>query len=671
MYMEALLIYIAKSATVLTLFALLFSTLLQHETFHRFKRFTLLLSILLAFVIPLVNIGVETPLTALFAQETPTNTEVNITPQQLTITANSAPPTTLPDYTLWDYTTLLAAIYLTGVTLLFIRLIIMYISIARIIKRGEKQEKAPYTTHRVELRIINEEIKPFSWFRWVVINNSDLQECGREIIIHESAHCHALHSLDIAIAEIVIILQWFNPFAWFVKKQLKEIHEYEADQAVLHSGINIEKYQQLIIKKAVGARLYSIANSFNHSSTIKRITMMCKKKSNLWRCTKALYILPATAIAALLFSQPESINATEPENNGKVTEFTANNQKTRLAIAAGDSTVKKNEVSAIGKVKNTQPNATVRSNDPVFQVVEKMPQFPGGEAALMQFLQNSIRYPAEARSANAQGRCFVQFIVNSNGKINNAEIVKSSGNEALDKEALRVVNSMPVWNPGTQGGERVNTRLTLPIAFKTSKPADTTPEGPLLIINGAIYEGDAAILTAFNEEHIESINVLQKEEATKIHGERGRHGAIMIKLKENAINPVGIFLIGLADSLAKAEKAPKMYQFNVGLAQDEKAAESYDAPAQFNGDTNILQLDNTTSVLESGLTEGSVTLEFNIETDGSITSVKVKKSSGNPRIDAEAGERLYHTQRQWSPATKDGKPVRTRPSITLTFSKHK
>ncbi len=666
--MEALLIYIGKSAIVLTLYALLFTTFLQNETFHRFKRFTLLSSILLAFALPLVNIGVEFPLTGLFTKEVPTATEINFTTLHA-ITNDSTLPTTVPATTFWNYTTLLATLYLIGMSILVVRLIAMYITLAHIINRGEMREGTP----GIELRVIDEEIKPFSWFRWVVISNSDLQECGKEIIIHESAHCNALHSLDIIIAEIVIILQWFNPFAWFVKKQLKEIHEYEADQAVLHSGTNIKKYQQLIIKKAVGARLYSIANSFNHSSTIKRITMMCKKKSNLWRCTKALYILPATAFAALLFSQPESINATEHESNGKVTDFTINKQETMFAIATGDSTAKK--IAAIGEVKHAEPNDTVWDNELVYQVVEKMPQFPGGNEAMFAFLQKNIRYPQEARDAKAEGRSVIQFIVNRNGNINNVHIVKSSGNEALDKEAVRVVESMPQWTPGKQNGKNVAVQYTLPIMFRlqgTPQPKRNdnmlllNRESPLLIINGAIYEGNADIISNIKEEDIESVNVLEEGAATKLYGEKGKYGAIVLELKKHTQFDPTSFTYDNASS----GKEPQTYQFNIGIKQGDATPVRFDTPgAEFIGDTSDLQLGNRKAVLDSGLTEGSVTIEFNVETDGSITFAKVTKSSGNNAVDSEALALIYNTQKKWKPATKDGKPVRSRPSLTLTFSK--
>lgn len=383
--------------------------------------------------------------------------------------------------------------------------------------------------------------------------------------------------------------------------------------------------------------------------------MMCKKKSNKWRCTKALYILPAAAIAALLFSQPESVNAVEQPSDGKVTEFVANNQTEMPATAPSESAANRRKVAAVGEVKHTQPSDTTQ----VYQAVEQMPQFPGGSNGLMTYLRNSIIYPQEARDANIQGKCFVTFVVDSNGKIKDARVQKSSGNEVLDKESVRVVESMPRWTPGKQNGKNVAVQYTLPIMFRLQgSPQPKTnkdmllldKESPLLIINGAVYEGNAGIINNIKEEDIESINVLEEEAATKLYGEKGKYGAIMLELKSS--------------------KEPQMYQFNVGIKPDNATPEKFDTPgAEFIGDTSDLQLGNRKMVLESGLTEGSVTIEFNVETDGTITFAKVTKSSGNNAVDSEALALIYNTQKKWKPATKDGKPVRSRPSLTLTFSK--
>ena len=670
--MEALLIYLLKSATLLTVFVALFVALMQQETYHKLNRFTLLAIIALSLALPFVNLGIETPFSRLFSEEPATTTSetgIGFVSTGILTPAQTAP--TEPTATI-EWSSIVAAIYLAGVVALLMRLVFMYTGLARTIRRGTPTPAEEYTSERIHLRVREEEeIKPFSWFRYVVINRTDLRESGREIITHEAAHARSLHSMDIVVTDLLILLQWFNPMAWFTKYCIKNIHEYEADEAVINSGTNVERYQQMIIKKAVGARLYSIANSFNHSSTFKRITMMCKKKSNKWRCTKALYILPAAAIAALLFSQPESVNAVEQPSDGKVTEFVANDQTEMPATAPSESTANRRKVAAVGEVKHTQPSDTTQ----VYQVVEQMPEFPGGSNGLMAYLRNSIIYPQEARDANIQGKCFVTFVVDSNGKIKDARVQKSSGNEALDKESVCVVESMPRWTPGKQNGKNVAVQYTLPIMFRLQgAPQPKTnkdmlllnKESPLLIINGAVYEGNAGIISNIKEEDIESINVLQEEAATKLYGEKGKYGAIMLELKKHTqSDPKSFTYDGTSSS-----KEPQMYQFNVGIKPDNATPEKFDTPgAEFIGDTSDLQLGNRKTVLESGLTEGSVTIEFNVETDGTITFAKVTKSSGNNAVDSEALALIYNTQKKWKPATKDGKPVRSRPSLTLTFSK--
>ena len=664
--MAAFFIFVLKSAFVLAMLVSLFMIFMSRETFHRVNRFVMLSIICIALLLPVVNLGVESPFKKLaasiencFASEESDGIVIDISgfdeQPVFTDVALDIPSLEPAEEKPFDWLLLVAVLYFAGVALLVVRQAVMYVQVARIIVRSRVADASQYGCEGISLRVHSGKEKPFSWFSWVVVSEEDLKDGVREILVHETAHARAGHSWDIMIADAVIIMQWFNPIAWIMKNCLKDIHEFEADEAVINSGVNARQYQLLIIKKAVGARLYSIANSFNHSSTFKRITMMCKKKSNKWRCTKALYILPAAAIAALLFSQPESVNAVEQPSDGKVTEFVANNQTEMPATAPSESAANRRKVAAVGEVKHTQPSDTTQ----VYQAVEQMPQFPGGSNGLMTYLRNSIIYPQEARDANIQGKCFVTFVVDSNGKIKDARVQKSSGNEVLDKESVRVVESMPRWTPGKQNGKNVAVQYTLPIMFRLQgSPQPKTnkdmllldKESPLLIINGAVYEGNAGIINNIKEEDIESINVLEEEAATKLYGEKGKYGAIMLELKSS--------------------KEPQMYQFNVGIKPDNATPEKFDTPgAEFIGDTSDLQLGNRKMVLESGLTEGSVTIEFNVETDGTITFAKVTKSSGNNAVDSEALALIYNTQKKWKPATKDGKPVRSRPSLTLTFSK--
>ena len=157
--------------------------------------------------------------------------------------------------------------------------------------------------------------------KYIVISQADLKENGHDILLHEQAHIRNHHSWDLLLVEVCSWLQWFNPAIWLLKQELQNIHEYEADEEVLRQGIDARQYQMLLIKKAVGARLYSIANSFNHSSLKKRITMMIRKKSNPWARVKYLYVLPLATVAVTVFARPEVSQPLEEISNVKVSDL--------------------------------------------------------------------------------------------------------------------------------------------------------------------------------------------------------------------------------------------------------------------------------------------------------------------------------------------------------------
>ena len=544
--MAAFLIYILKSALILALLVSLFMLFMSRETFHRINRYVMLGIVWLALILPAVNIGIESPFQGVAdavieyftaGEPSPGADIVGAMPvvvvemeqaQFLELNVNKA-----DNEKPFDWLFIVTAAYSVGVVLLVVRQLVMYIQVVLLIARGRVVDASLYGHDGIRLRVHSGKDKPFSWFCWVVVSEDDLSDGGREILTHEAAHVHACHSWDILFADAVIILQWFNPLAWIMKNCLKDIHEFEADEAVIESGVNARQYQLLIIKKAVGARLYSIANSFNHSLTKKRITMMCKEKSKKWRCAKALYIVPVAAIAALSFS---TVEATNP-HSGKDNEFVANDT-----------------ICDVDSVSKSTPKLS-DDNSGVYQIVEVMPEFPGGMGEMMNFLFRNTNYPAEAREAGKQGRAVVGFIVNIDGTISNAEIVKSAGDASLDAESVRVVESMPKWKPGMQGGKAVKTRLNLPVYFKLQEPAKpvsengknepalvelgsdggifvSNPDNLVVVINGVLYEGE---LQDIETENIESVTVVPIEKLTGEELEKckalGKKGVLYITRK--------------------------------------------------------------------------------------------------------------------------------------------
>ena len=212
---------------------------------------------------------------------------------------------------------ILLMVYLSGVLFFACRHIYSLGRLLMLLRSGEKEKMENGMT----LVIHQQKISPFSWMKYIVISKVDLEEDGREILIHEAAHVRNRHSVDLLIADICIFFQWFNPASWLLKQELQNIHEYEADESVIREGVNARQYQLLLIKKAVGTRLYSMANSFNHSKLKKRITMMLKEKSNPWARLKYLYVLPLAAIAVTAFARPEISGKMDEISAVKVNDF--------------------------------------------------------------------------------------------------------------------------------------------------------------------------------------------------------------------------------------------------------------------------------------------------------------------------------------------------------------
>ena len=459
---------------------------------------------------------------------------------------------------------ILLLVYLSGIIFFACRNLYSLIRLFRLIHSGKREKLENGTT----LVVHEQEIAPFSWMKYIVISRKDLEENGREILIHEAAHIRHRHSIDLLVADICIFFQWFNPGAWLLKQELQNIHEYEADETVINEGVNAKEYQLLLIKKAVGTRLYSMANSFNHSKLKKRITMMLKEKSNPWARLKYLYILPVAAIAVTAFARPE-ISETAEEIS-RMSDALGMEQASLLFSRLHDiSAAKVNDLTAIVEakaVKTTEEPVQVApvlkdtakpvevkyipaevteklQGTPFFEVVEQMPEYPGGMAAALEYIQKNMRYPETAKKNGTQGRVTVQFIIDKGGNVTDPKVIRAVDKD-LDAEAIRLVGTMPKWKPGMQKGQAVAVKYTLPVMFrleggemKSSRTVEMSRrpgsllDSVLVIVDGK--EVTQSILNAINVDRIMSFSVLKDAASTAIYGERGKNGVILITLKED------------------------------------------------------------------------------------------------------------------------------------------
>jgi TonB family protein len=342
-------------------------------------------------------------------------------------------------------------VYFVGMAAVLAWLLHSRWSLHRLLKKG-REESFP---DGVTLHVLPEEIAPFSYFKHIVISEQDYRDNPQEILTHEKAHIDLRHSLDVVFTSVVTLFQWWNPAAWLLCRELRQVHEYEADEAVLQEGIDARQYQLLLIRKSVGNQLFSMANNFNYQSLKKRIRMMTINKSSRWKQLRALAAVPVIALALLAFANPTIDAATV------VVEQPASVAPTNIDQPAQPEMTP----VAVEKTVNEQAPEPSAQDTKVYETVEQLPEFPGGMEAMIKFLSENVKYPAQAVKDKIEGRVLVQFIVEKTGQIGEVKVARSVSEE-LDAEAVRVVKSMPNFTPGRQDGKAVAVWYTLPIMFK-------------------------------------------------------------------------------------------------------------------------------------------------------------------------------------------------------------
>ena len=281
--MNEFLIYQGKTAIALAVFYMFYRLLLSKETFHRLNRIVLLATAALSFVLPFCVITFKK---IVVLPATPVSSEPIV--GEVAETVATVQEVSDP---IWPL--ILCLLFAAGALMILVKAFVSIISIKRIISNGSRE-----TLESGETLIITENgTAPFSWMKYIVISREDYESGYSQILTHEKAHIALKHSWDILFVDMITALQWFNPAIWMLKADLRALHEFEADDAVLRSGANIKEYQYLLIKKAVSKSGYSVANSFNHSTLKARITMMLNKKSSRMSAWKALYVIPLVGIS--------------------------------------------------------------------------------------------------------------------------------------------------------------------------------------------------------------------------------------------------------------------------------------------------------------------------------------------------------------------------------------
>ena len=406
--MKYIIIYAVESSICLIVFMTFYKMLLQRDTRHSRNRIFLIVTSLISLVLPLLDVKILPD-----GESSLVKSIIWINLPEINVSGSS------PAESLVQGINILGIVYVTGLVIAFISFLISAAGILILIVANRSEGRV--------IRISGNRHSCFSAFGYVFISRSVDAGDADKMIAHELNHIRRHHFVDLLLTSFVGMLQWFNPGVYFLRRSLQAVHEFEADEACLSSGEDIISYQSLLVSSAFNTNIPILTNKFSNKSLLKkRIIMMTKKKSRRFSSVKILLAAPLAAIMFLAFSC----------NKGGEKQVSA-------------APVKQAEAA---------------SKDEIFTVCDQMPEFPGGDAALIGFISKNLRYPDAAKEKSLQGKVLVQFCITKEGKITDSHIVRGV-DPLLDNEALRVVNMLPQFKPGSQNGKAVSVWYTLPITY--------------------------------------------------------------------------------------------------------------------------------------------------------------------------------------------------------------
>ena len=408
-----MLMYLIKANVVLVVLFGFYQLISGGDTFFKWRRLSLLSIYVLSLLLPTIDLGSViddgSPVANILPRIAYVLPEVTVQP--------------LPEA--FDWHQFMIWMYVAVALALLFRVCWQVVMVCRLALRSKR-----LMLHGTAVYVLAGDYSPFSFFRWIFVNPVDKTPLQlRQILTHEQTHVTQWHSVDALLSQLFVAVFWFNPIAWLMRVQVRSNLEYLADRSVLCEGMDKKAYQYHLLAVAYRKNVATITNNFNVLPLKKRIKMMNKQTSNPLARLKYLLFVPLT-----------------------------------IALMAMNSSVIRANVQK-KVVKTTKTTKKADASNKVYEVVEQMPTFPGGDAALMKYLAENIKYPVSAQKAKEQGRVVVQFIVEKDGTVTGVKTVRSV-TPALDAEAVRVIKAMPKWTPGKQGGQPVRVNYNVPVSFR-------------------------------------------------------------------------------------------------------------------------------------------------------------------------------------------------------------
>jgi len=664
-------VFLYESGISLSVLYVFYWFLLRKETYFSLNRIILVSTLLLALIIPFIRITI----TGFAEQGSIVYVFDRFIMDPLVVSPETVHVKKIQNI---SFIQIIYLIYFAGVIFFSGKFLVQFFQIFKLVKKYGTRDLLGY-----KIVPIDNNLSPFSFFNFIFINPEKIQENElKNVLYHEGEHARKLHTMDIILLEIICIIQWFNPFVWFYKLALREIHEYEADLRVIKNGENKLNYQKLILQQVFGNQFFHVVHNFlTNSLTKKRITMISKIKSKNRTIVKALFILPVAALLVMIFS---FTRGTEPNNlMGNVTKKAVNNPQ--LIITQDQDTI---------------------VTEQIFFIVEEMPSFQGkGLDGFRNWVQDHLIYPREAIKQGIEGVIYIQFVVNKKGDVTTTTLMRGA-NPLLDTEALRVVKSSPAWKPGKQRGQEVSVAFTFPIYFnlngdkKQEKPVtkEEIPEGEeifFIVEDMPSFQGKG--LNGFREEW-----VMKQLKYPEIAAEKGIEGEVSVQfvLDKKGNVKKAVILRGV-DSLLDAEvlrvinSSPKWIP---GKQRGQVVNVAFTIPVKFalqesdkteqvkpenvtdeiffivedmpsfqgkglNGFRNewvMKNLEYPEEAAKKGI-QGDVYVQFVVDKNGDVTNVKLMRGA-DPLLNEEA-LRVVKSSPKWMPGKQGGQVV----NVAFTF----
>ena len=470
--MTAFIIYAIRWAATLTLLYSFYRLLLRRETFHRLNRVVLLAILVMSPLLPLMPLHTDRPTAMDAALASIEGSRIEGPLMSLQSDENVAGNALAAQESegaisgLWVRYG--AYIYIIGVAVALATYLFRVLTLMRVIRRSRRIDH-PMVPDSVHLMLDMRITQPSSWMHWIFIGPIDLKQNAETVLRHELAHVRMGHSWDVMLCDLTCRLLWCLPFAWMLRQDLVDVHEFQADEAVLRGGVTIDEYEHLLVCKAVQTQVLPIMNTLRRGALKKRFAMMHSGPSSRRSRLKLLYLVPALAACLWVSAQAEEYNT---YLNGKLVT-----QEELVAI--DPSTIERMDVI------HSQKKVLIETVSEPFDIVDQMPQFPGGDAAFKQYMAQHVSYPKAAAENGVEGSVKVQFIVEADGRITHVQAIDSPSEEAdakvyaygdLDKHpsqkeddeghrALReaveeLFRGMPPFEPGLQNGKPVRVKMT-------------------------------------------------------------------------------------------------------------------------------------------------------------------------------------------------------------------